>query len=105
MPLYPHLARLARIEGTVQVRVTTDGDNVTRVSATVAHKLLLDPAEQNVKTWRLYPHKPQTFTVMFVYKVERPEVFRFVNPTVMLDLPYRVEIHTRMHTVETTEAH
>jgi hypothetical protein len=104
MPLYPHLARLARIEGTVQVKVTTDGDNVTRVSAAGAHKLLLDAAEQNVKSWRLYPHKPQTFTVTFVYKVERPEVFGLVNPTVTLDLPYHVEVRTKMHTVETTQA-
>ncbi len=105
MPLYPHLARMARIEGTVRMEVTTDGMAVTKIAGSGAHKLLLDAAEQNVRTWKLYRHKPQTFMVVFIYKLERPDVFGFVNPTLLLELPNRVEIRTKMHTVETTEAH
>jgi hypothetical protein len=44
----------------------------------------------------LYRHKPQTFTVTFVYKLEPPEVYGFVNPTVLLELPNRVEVRTKM---------
>jgi outer membrane biosynthesis protein TonB len=96
MPLYPDLARDARIEGTVQVKVTTDGNSITKITAGGAHKILVDAAEQNVRTWKFYRHKPQTFTVIFVYRLESPEVYGFVNSTVSLELPNRVEIRTKM---------
>jgi Gram-negative bacterial TonB protein C-terminal len=96
MPLFPVLARQARIEGAVQVKVTTDGTSITKITASGAHKILLDAAEENVRTWKLYRHKPQTFTVTFVYKLESPEVNGFVNPTVLLELPSRVEVRTKM---------
>ena len=100
MPLYPQLARQARIEGTVRLEVTTDGTGVTKVAASGAHKLLMDAAEQNVRTWKFYKHAAQTFTATFQYKLEKREVSGFVNPIVVLDLPNRVEIRTRMATVE-----
>jgi len=95
MPLYPDLARQARVEGTVQLRVTTDGTSITEITSSGAHKLLLEAAEQNVRTWKLCRHKPQTFKVTFVYKLESPEVYGFVNPTVLLELPTRVEVRTK----------
>jgi TonB family protein len=95
MPVYPHLARLAGIEGTVRVKVTTDGITVIKISTSGAHKLLVDAAEQNVKTWKLYRHKPQTFTVRFVYKLEAPRVYGFANSTVLLELPNRIEVRTK----------
>jgi hypothetical protein len=96
MPLYPQLARYARVEGTVKLEVTTDGDSITNVTATGAQKLLLSAAEANVRTWTFYKHKPLTFTVTFVYKLEAPEVYGFVNPTVWLNLPNRVEVRVKM---------
>lgn len=96
MPLYPVLARQARVEGTVQVKVTTDGTSIANITALGANKILLEAAEQNVRTWTLYEHTPQTFTVTFVYKLEAPEVYGFVNPTVLLELPSRVEVRTKM---------
>jgi hypothetical protein len=105
MPLYPHLARLARIEGTARMQVWTDGTSVVKVEGNGAHKLLLTAAEENLRTWRFYPHKPTSFTVTFVYSLEQPEVFGFVNPSIVLQLPTRVEIRTKKHPVETTEAH
>src|SRR5690349_10552409 len=82
IPLYPHLARTARIEGTVRVQVTTDGTAIVKMLVSGAHKLLLDAAQENLKTWRFYPHKPQMFTVEFVYKLEPPEIYGPVNPTI-----------------------
>lgn len=104
-PFYPLLARQARIEGTVQVQVTTDGSSVTKAVASGAHKMLLDAAEQNVQTWRFLGHKPQTFSVTFVYKLEQPEVDGAVNSRVLLEYPNRVEIRAKMATVESIEMH
>jgi TonB family protein len=101
MPAYPNLARLARIEGTARIKVSTDGNSIVRIAADGAHKMLLGAAQENLKTWRFYPHKPQTFTVTFTFKLEPPEVYGPVNPTIQLDLPTRVEIRTKMPTVET----
>lgn len=105
LPLYPPLARQARIQGTVRLEVTTDGVNVKEVTAGEAHKLLLEAAEENVRTWKFYKHTPKTFTVIFDYKLEQQEVSGFVNPTLVLDLPNRVEIRTKMKAVETMQTH
>ena len=104
-PLYPQLARQARIEGTVRVLVTTDGLGITKISSSGANMLLLEAAEENVRTWRFFRHKPQTFTVSFVYKLESPEVFGFANSSVSLDLPTRVEVRTKLSKVEYEKAH
>src|SRR5690242_1894907 len=74
MPLYPDLWRQARIQGTVRLEVTTDGPYITNVVASGAHKTLLRAAEENIRTWRFYEHRPQTFIVTFVYKLEKEEV-------------------------------
>ena len=103
MPLYPPLAQQARLEGTVRLEVTTDGVNITKVAASGAHKLLLDAAEENIRTWRFYRHRPQTFIATFAYKLDKQEVHGFVNPTVILDLPSRVEVRTKMNAMETTQ--
>jgi hypothetical protein len=100
VPLYPWLAREARIEGTVQVQVTTDGTAVAKMVASGAHAILLNAAQDNLKTWHFYAHKSQTFTVEFVYKLEPQEVYGPVNPTINLNLPNRVEILSKMQTVE-----
>ena len=65
------------------------------MTASGAHTWLLQAAEQNVRTWRLYRHKPQTFIVTFVYKLEPPDAYGPVNPTVLLELPSHVEVRTK----------
>jgi outer membrane biosynthesis protein TonB len=74
MPLYPHLARVARIERTARMQVWTDGSSIVKVDGSGAHKLLMDAAEKNLRTWRFYPHKPRTFTVTFTFKLEQPRL-------------------------------
>lgn len=96
MPLYPQLARSARVEGAVELKLTTDGSSITNITQNGSQKLLLNAAEANARTWTFYKHKPQTFTVTFVYKLEAPEVYGFVNPTVLLELPNRVEVRTNL---------
>jgi TonB family protein len=96
IPTYPDLARAARLQGAVQLQVTTNGVRVTNVVGSGAHKMLVDAAEQNIRTWEFYGHTPQTFTVTFVYKLDEPEVYPFANSRVLLELPNRVEIRTNM---------
>jgi TonB family protein len=68
-PTYPPLARQTRIEGTVSVKVTTDGESVREAVAQTGHPLLRKAAEENAKTWKFASHTPRTFNVTFRYKL------------------------------------
>ncbi len=69
VPLYPPLARQARIEGEVRVRITTDGESVKDANAETGPPLLRKVAEENVRTWKFAAHTPDTFHVTFRYKL------------------------------------
>lgn len=67
--VYPPLARQARIQGDVRVRMTTDGESVNAVEAETGNPMLRKGAEDNVRTWRFAAHTPGTFYVTFRYKL------------------------------------
>ena len=69
-PIYPPLARYARITGEVRLKITTDGKAVTIIEAEAGHPVLLQAAEENIRTWRFEPHDPGTFTVTFRYSFQ-----------------------------------
>lgn len=55
-PVYPELARRARVSGTVILQVTVDEEgNVTEVRVLSGHPLLDDAAVQAVKRWKYSP--------------------------------------------------
>lgn len=90
VPLYPPIARVARIEGVIHVKVKTDGHKVVAIEeAGGGHKLLAAAAEKNVQTWEFTEHQPATITVTYRYKLvaELKE-----NPTVILRLPTEIEV-------------
>jgi TonB family protein len=66
---YPALARQARIQGQVRLRVTTNGHVVTDVAIAEGHPLLAQSAEQNVRTWKFVDHFPATFEVTFDFRI------------------------------------
>ena len=67
MPLYPPLARLAHIEGTVKLRVSTDGDRVTAVTVEEGQPMLAKAAEANVRTWQFVNQNPTVFEATFAF--------------------------------------
>ncbi len=73
VPLYPELARQTRIQGTVTLRVSTDGKLVSAVGAGSGHPILMEAATENVKTWEFKPHAPTSFEVTFRYRLFIPE--------------------------------
>ena len=68
-PLYPPLARQARIQGEVRLRVTTNGHVVTDVAVKEGHPLLVQSAEDSVRQWKFVDHVPGTFDVTFKFRV------------------------------------
>ena len=50
---YPRIPKLARIEGTVEVKCTVDSSGtVTAAEALSGHRLLQEPARQNALQWK-----------------------------------------------------
>jgi outer membrane biosynthesis protein TonB len=68
-PVYPPLARQARIQGRVHLQITTDGHAVIDVASKDGHPLLAGQAEANVRTWKFVDHVPGTFEVTFKFGI------------------------------------
>ena len=93
VPLYPPLARIARIEGIVHVKVTTDGHKVIAARSEDGQKMLAEAAERNAQTWEFITHKPTTFIITYQYKLIADEKVNS-GTTVVLRLPTDVEVST-----------
>ena len=90
VPLYPPLARVARVEGVVRIQVATDGQRVTSTRVIEGNKLLAAAAEENVRTWSFSRHESTAFVVTYRYRLTGHAYS--ANPTVLLRLPNEVEI-------------
>ncbi|HEV2464770.1 MAG TPA: hypothetical protein VGT04_13275 [Acidobacteriaceae bacterium] len=92
MPLYPIMARVARVQGVVKIKVTTDGKKVIAVEAEGGPPMLVKFAKEDILTWRFAEHKPTTFITKFDYVIEEPFQCDFSNDTLVLKLPFEVQI-------------
>jgi hypothetical protein len=94
VPLYPPLARQARIEGVVRLEVVTNGERISETHVVSGHPLLAQASKQNVETWRFKPTKSKTFGVTFRYKILPDSGCDVLtnNSTVLLRLPTEVEV-------------
>jgi TonB family protein len=92
LPTYPYGARLAGLEGEVEVEVTLkDGKVVgTRVIA-AGDRALAAAAVENIQTWRFSPDISETFTTRFVYVLDR-RFGQLSSQKIELDIPTLVRI-------------
>jgi len=95
VPFYPSVARVARIEGVVRLRLSTDGKRVSTISVHAGAPALIPAAEENVRTWEFKEHSPTTFDVTFVYKMLPESECSMDNGTVLLRLPTKVEVSAK----------
>ncbi|HXM98892.1 MAG TPA: TonB family protein [Candidatus Dormibacteraeota bacterium] len=96
VPGYPHLARQARLEGTVNVEVEIGSNGaVISTKASGANKLLQRAAEENLREWTFVLSAPASVskrTIIFTYRLAGKEENYESSPVVILDLPCRVQI-------------
>ena len=95
LPLYPALAKTARVSGSVQVQVTVKDGEVTETEAISGHPLLVSPTIKNIKTWKFVETVNATFTTTFEYRLEQAEAPEPANPKIELELPTLVKITAR----------
>lgn len=92
VPFYPALARQARLDGDVHLKVSTDGERVSAITVESGRTILVEASKANVETWRFEKHKPTSFEVTFRYRVLAESSCDMDNGRVVLNLPTQVEI-------------
>lgn len=101
VPGYPRVARMARLQGSVTVRVKIASDGtVLEATGRGANGLLVRASEDNVRKWvfgrpPLGATVPRNQEVTYAYTLQGPPEYGESTPTVVLDLPSRVEISAR----------
>jgi len=105
VPLYPRTALLAHIQGTVKIKVTTDGKRASFLDAESGPPMLAQAAEDNIRTWQFEEHKPLTFSATFHYVIEGPPGCTVGNATAILHMPADVEVRANpLHTCDPASA-
>jgi TonB family protein len=108
IPGYPALARTARIQGVVQIRIEiNEAGEVTNAKPLSGHPMLQENSITNVKTWRFYPAaKPTSQSVTYRYNLDDEPGSKVKNACrrIKLDLPYEVEIFVEPVMIETNSA-
>jgi len=92
VPMYPQMARLARVSGVVEVQVTVNNGAVTNTEVKSGAGVLAQATEENVKSWRFAQSANTTFVTKFTYKLDEKKPLYGQNPRVELDLPFRATI-------------
>ena len=100
VPFYPRIPQHGHIEGTVRLRVLTDGARVSHVQVESGPPMLAQAAQENVKTWRFEAHSRTTFEVTFRYQLLRvrcdatcKKCESAERPSTLLKLPREVEVN------------
>lgn len=97
VPLYPHDARLAHINGTVEVQVTVKDGHVVDTTVKSGQQILARATVENIKTWVFQSNVNETFTTKFVYEMEAEDsaAVQQTNPKIEMHLPAMVKITAR----------
>lgn len=90
VPLYPPLARAAKVQGVVHLKVVTDGKRVVTPRAENGNRLLAAASEENARTWHFSKHEPTSFTVTYRYRLDANADPN--SPTVTLRFPTEVDV-------------
>lgn len=87
---YPPIARQARVEGDVVVKVTLDSaGNIASAIGLSGAKLLIDDSVANAKKWQFAPGSSSTVIIVYEFRISKRECntttksrFRFKEPNI-----------------------
>ena len=89
------MARAARVQGIVKIKVTTDGKKVVSAEAESGPPMLVKFAKENIVSWKFTEHKPTTFVTTFEYLIDEPAQCDYSNAILILNLPLEVRISVK----------
>ena len=98
VPFYPRVPQSGHIDGTVRLRVLTDGAGVVHVNVESGPPMLAQAAQENIKTWRFETHIRTSFPVTFRYQLLKTKCTANCKcesaetPSIVLKLPREVEV-------------
>src|SRR6516164_4125558 len=61
-PVYPPLARMAKITGKIEAEFTIQNGEVVKAVAKTGHPFLVNATTENIRSWRFAPEANGTFT-------------------------------------------
>jgi outer membrane biosynthesis protein TonB len=92
VPIYPQLARVTRVSGTVEVQVTISNGAVDNTKVKSGAAVLAHATEENIKSWRFAESVNTTLTAKFIYQLDKRKRSYRQNPRVELELPFKATI-------------
>jgi TonB family protein len=97
-PEYPTVARQARIQGEVHLRLTVGGDGkIVSVESSSGPAILVAQAKSNVLQWTYTPTgQPMKLEVVYTFQLEKPETERPGAPKIRLESPVHVIISSNL---------
>jgi TonB family protein len=93
-PGYPAVARQARIQGEVHLRVVIGPDGrIVSVESSVGPDILVAHAKANIVRWSYTPTgQSMNVIVIYTFRLEKPEMERSPSPRIELESPLHVII-------------
>ena len=91
-PVYPPLARMAKITGKIEAEFTIKGGEVVAAEAKTGHPFLVKATTDNIRSWHFAPEVNGRFTATFMYELHGSETASMQNPKVEMQLPALVKI-------------
>src|ERR1700730_17553206 len=70
LPVYPALAKTARITGTVQMRVIVENGEVVGTETISGNPLLVTATIDNIKSWKFDKTVRTNFATTFIYRLD-----------------------------------
>lgn len=93
LPTYPYSARMAGLEGEVEVEVTLKEGKVTATRVIAGDRALAAAAVANIETWTFEGNVNEAFTTRFVYALDRQfGPMHNQKFELGLDLPFSVRV-------------
>jgi hypothetical protein len=94
-PKYPAKARSMHLQGSAQLKITTDGHHITHIEVLPSHPILAEEAIKNVRTWAFADHNATSFVVAYHYTLEehyKEKKDPVTKCSAKMDLPTKVMV-------------
>jgi TonB family protein len=101
-PIYNEVARIARLQGDVRLRVSVDKEGKVSKATVIqsnADKLLQDEAVKNVTEWNFNSGEERVFERVYEFRLLMREIPSFAPTFATVDFPGRVRIETNLKTI------